>query len=65
MNINDQLENEVKVGYENQLVELSGKIEVANNTFFFATPKLWNNSITAKQANAQSFDAFKRHFKKA
>ena len=56
--------NEVKAGYENQLFEPSSRIEVAKNTFFFATPKLWNNIVTSKQANAPSVDAFKQHFKK-
>ena len=56
--------NEVKVGYENQLAEPSCSIEVAQKTFFFATPKLWNNSVSTKQAKAPSVDAFKLHFKK-
>ena len=56
--------NEVKVGLENQLDEPTSSIEIAQKTFFFATPKLWNNSVSPKQANAPSVDAFKHHFKK-
>ena len=56
--------NESKVGYHNQLVEPPCTIEVAQKTFFFATPKLWNDSVSPLQANAPSVDAFKQHFKK-
>ena len=56
--------NEDRVGYQNKLVEPSSRTDVAKNTFFFATPKLWNNCISSEQANAPSVDAFKHHFKK-
>ena len=56
--------NDVKVGFQNQLAEPSSLIEVAQKTFFFATPKLWNNSVSPMQANAPSVDAFKHNFKK-
>ena len=56
--------NEVKVGYENQLVEPSSRTDIAENTFFFAAPKIWNNSVSSLQANAPSVEAFKCHFKK-
>ena len=56
--------NEVKVGFQNQLAEPSCSIEVAQKTFFFATPKLWNNTVSPNQANAPSVDAFKQHLKK-
>ena len=56
--------NEVKVGYLNQLVEPSSRLDVVENTFFFATPKLWNNCVSPLQANAPSVDAFRNHFKR-
>ena len=56
--------NESKVGYLNQLVEPPCSIEVAQKTFFFATPKLWNDSVSPLQANAPSVEAFKQHLKK-
>ena len=55
--------NSVKVGPQNQLIEQKSKKDVTENTFFYATPKLWNSSVTSLQANAPSIDAFKRHFK--
>ena len=56
--------NETKVGQQNQLAEPPYTIEVAQKTFFFSTPKLWNNNVSALQANAPSVEAFKQHFKK-
>ena len=56
--------NEANVGYQNQLAEPESKIDVTKSTFFYATPKLWNNRITPNQAQAPSIDAFKHHFKK-
>ena len=56
--------NETKVGYENQLIEPPCNIQVAQGTFFYATPNLWNNCITPIQANAPSVEAFRQHFKK-
>ena len=54
--------NNVKVGPDNQLAEPSSKLDVTSCTFFYETPKLWNNIITPEQANAPSVDAFKNHF---
>ena len=56
--------NEMKVGYENQLVEPPWNTDVVKNTFFFAAPHLWNTFVSATQANAPSVDAFKEHLKK-
>ena len=49
--------NETKVRYQNQLAEPPCTIEVAQKTFFFSTPKLWNNNVSALQANAPSVEA--------
>ena len=56
--------NGVKVGLENQLNEPESKIDMTSHTFFYATPKLWNNNVTPAQANAPSVDSFKSYFKK-
>ena len=56
--------NGVKVGQANQLVEPKARLDVTANTFFYETPKLWNDLVSAKQANAPSVEAFKGHFKK-
>ena len=56
--------NEAKVGFQNQLNEPPCTIEVAQKTFFFETPKLWNDRVSPLQANAPSVEAFKQHFKK-
>ena len=56
--------NNVKVGFENQLEETEPRLKLTSKTFFYSTPKLWNNSISPAQANAPSVDAFKQHFKK-
>ena len=55
--------NSVKVGLENQLDETISTLDVVSTTFFYETPKLWNNMVTPAQANAPSVDAFKHHFK--
>jgi len=34
--------NSSTVGSNNHLVELSSRLQVTSNTFFYATPKLWN-----------------------
>lgn len=54
--------NEPTVGYENQLVEPYAKIQVAESTFFYSAPVLWNDRVTKKQAKAPSADAFINHF---
>ena len=56
--------NGVNVGQANQLVEPKARLDVTASTFFYETPKLWNELVTPKQANAPSVEAFKRHFKK-
>ena len=56
--------NEVKVGSENQLAETQSRLDITGSTFFFATPKLWNNLLTPTQANAPSVDSFKRQLKR-
>ena len=56
--------NGVKVGSANQLVEPQSRLDVTGSTFFFATPKLWNNLVTPSQANAPSVDAFKNQLKR-
>ena len=56
--------NEMKVGYENQLVEPPWNTDVAKHTFFYAAPLLWNTTVSASQANAPSVDAFKENLKK-
>ena len=55
--------NESRVGAQNQLVEPQPRLDVTASTFFYSIPKIWNNSVTPKQANAPSVDAFKTHFK--
>ena len=55
--------NEVRVGTENQLLEPPSRLDVTGHTFFYTTPKLWNNNVTPKQANAPSIDSFRRYFK--
>ena len=56
--------NEAKVGLKNQLMEPQSRLDITKNTFFYATPKLWNDNVTPSQAAAPSADAFKAHFKK-
>ena len=53
---------EANVGFENQLMEPQPRLDVTASTFFFSTPKIWNNLVTPKQANTLNADAFKRHF---
>ena len=56
--------NEAKVGAKNQLNEPPNNRDIAGYTFFYATPKLWNNSVTAAQAKSPSIDALRKHFRK-
>ena len=51
-----------KVGKEYQLVEPISTIHAASKTFFYSIPKVWNETVSNKQANAPSADAFKEHF---
>ena len=46
---------------QNQLIEPESRLGVTRSTFFYATPKLWNDAITPSHANAPSVDTFKRH----
>ena len=55
---------ECKVGARNQLMEFNSRLEMTETTFFYATPKMWNQSISPSQANSPSVEAFKRYFKK-
>ena len=56
--------NQTKVDPNNKLIEPYYRLDVAGSTFFYATPKLWNQSISPLQANAPSVEAFKSHFRK-
>ena len=56
--------NNTKVGFKNQLFEPQARLDVVDNTFFYATPKLWNQNISQLQASANLVDKFKNHFKK-
>ena len=56
--------NEVKVGYENQLFEPQSNLDVVKSTFFYATPIIWNNTVSPLQAKSPSVEAFKQHFKR-
>ena len=56
--------NEANVGIENQLMEQQPRLDVTASTFFFSTPKIWNELVTPEQAKAPSVDAFKSHFSK-
>ena len=49
---------------EYQLIETFSTIDNAQSTFFYAIPKLWNETVTEALANAPSIDAFKNHLKK-
>ena len=53
----------VKVGPKNQLVEPHARLDTSGSTFFYQTPKLWNNNVSPSQANAANINAFKRHLK--
>ena len=55
--------NAPNIGFGNLLIEPSAKLQITEKTFFYSIPKIWNQSITASQANAPSVDAFKQHFK--
>ena len=54
----------IKVGVKDQLFEPYARLDVIQNTFFYATPQLWNKNVTQKQANSPSVDSFQRYFKK-
>ena len=52
------------IGPDNHLVETSSNLQITSSTFFYATPKLWNQRVTKTQAEAPSADSFKKHFDK-
>ena len=54
----------IKVGVQNQLLEKQAKLDIIQHTFFYATPHLWNNNVTPKQATSTSVETFQRYFKK-
>ena len=39
---------------QNQLIEPESRLGVTRSTFFYATPKLWNDAISPSHANAPS-----------
>ena len=55
---------ECKVGSQNQLIEPHYNLDITGSTFFYSTPKLWNNRISPSLAKAPSVDTFKRNLKK-
>ena len=54
--------NSVKVGKENHLEEIISDLKISGYTFSLSVPKIWNETISEKQAKAPSVDAFKRYF---
>ena len=56
--------NEAKVGLHNQLVVRDSRLNTTVETFYYAAPRIWNNTVSASQAAAPSTDAFKQHFAK-
>ena len=52
---------EPKVGDSNRLEEPLSRKNNSGKTFFFSAPKLWNESVSATQANAPSVESFKNH----
>ena len=54
----------VKVGVANQLHERKSRLDVSSNTFFYATPIIWNSNITPRHATSKNVEAFKNYFKK-
>ena len=49
---------------EYHLVEPISQLKVSKSTFFYATPKLWNDNVSQKHAKAPSVDSFKKYFEK-
>ena len=56
--------NMSKVGAKNHLIEPKARLQVIEKTFFYSTPKLWNETISETQAKTPSVDSFKKHFEK-
>ena len=56
--------NYATVGRKNQLKEPQPNLQITENTFFFAIPKIWNQRVSEKQAEAPSVDNFKQYFDK-
>ena len=50
-------------GNSNQLAEPQARLDTTSATFFYSTPKLWNNQISSTQAKSPSVDAFQSKFK--
>ena len=55
--------NAPNVGFENVLFE--PKPSLLDSTFFYNTPKVWNDKVTSCQAKAPSIESFKHYFKKS
>ena len=49
---------------DTQLIEPYSRLDNTQTTFFYATPKLWNSTVTEALAEAPSIDAFKNNLKK-
>ena len=56
--------NGLKIESQYQLKEPHSMLDITSNTFFYAVPRLWNNTVTSSQAEAPSTDSFKKYFKK-
>ena len=52
------------IGTEFHLFEPSSRLQVTEKTFFYSTPKLWNQNVTDSQAKAPSVDSFKKRLEK-
>ena len=44
------------------LEEKHSRLDVAQKTFFYSVPVLWNNTVTANQAKSKNVDIFKKYF---
>ena len=65
--LNDLDWNSLEDGRNQARLVMAYKIvnnHVVNATFFFGTPKIWNDKVSSLQATAPSVDAFKQHFKR-
>ena len=50
------------IDQEYLLEEKYSRIYEIQKTFFYSVPKLWNNTVSAKQAKAPNVDNFKKYF---
>ena len=55
--------SDVLPGPDYQLEEPFARIKTVQNTFYFDVPKLWNITVTQKQASSSTIDSFKSYFK--